>query len=238
MLGPALPLPGSVARFPEPPRPPRTRPARSALGVTSRARSRPAADGRCTAAPPSHVRGVAGLRAPEQRRLPLPAAAAGVAPTPLEEPAAPPCGGRCSGRAGASPPGGSPGPRWGVSAAQAGAGEGTGPQGVGPESRGRCVSAGGGASREREVRPWQGVRTQPVSPVLGSVRGYREMTVELQRNPPPLSLFPPSGPSRFSRLLLRKTRRGREPSVSKDQWNDPLGRLLPAIRRPTSARTR
>ena len=66
------------------------RPARSALGVTSQARSRPAAGGRCTAAPPSRVPGAAGLRAPEHRRLRLPAAAVGAAPTRLAERAAPP----------------------------------------------------------------------------------------------------------------------------------------------------
>lgn len=108
VVGPALPLPLNAAGFPEPPRPPRMRPARSALGVTSRARSRPAAGGRCTAEPPSRVPGAAGLRTPEHRRLRLPAAAAGAARTPLAERAAPPCGDRGSGRAGASPLRGSP----------------------------------------------------------------------------------------------------------------------------------
>lgn len=78
--------------------PPRMRPARSALGVTSRARSRPAAGGRSTAVPPSRVPGVAGLRAPEQQRLRLPAKAAGAAPTPGTEREAPPCRGRRSGQ--------------------------------------------------------------------------------------------------------------------------------------------
>lgn len=68
--------PGSRSRRALLGRPPRMRPVRSALGVTSQARSRPAAVGRCTAAPPSRVPGVAGLRAPEQRRLRLPAAVA------------------------------------------------------------------------------------------------------------------------------------------------------------------
>lgn len=104
VCGPAPPLPrsspGSWSRRALLGRPPRMRPARSALGVTSRARSRPAAGGHCTAAPPSRVPGVAGLRAPKLRPLRLPAKAVGAARAPGTERAAPPCGGRA--RAGGS----------------------------------------------------------------------------------------------------------------------------------------
>lgn len=90
-----LASPAAPPGLPEPPRPPLPpapdAPARFALGVTSRARSRPAAGGRCTAAPRSHVPGVAGLPALEQRRLRLPAAAARAARTPVGVRAAPPC---------------------------------------------------------------------------------------------------------------------------------------------------
>lgn len=73
--------PSSAARFPGPPRPPGCAPRALPLGVTSRARSRPAAGGRCTAAPPSRVPGAAGLRAPEHQRFRLPAGTPGTAPT-------------------------------------------------------------------------------------------------------------------------------------------------------------
>jgi hypothetical protein len=123
--------------------PPRMLPARSALGVTSPARSRPAAGERCTAAPRSRVPGVAGLRAPEQRRLRLPAAAAGAAPSPVAGRAAPPCGGRDS-RRGSLSAWRLPCPSWAASAP------------VGP-GRGRALGSGGGACVAGAGFEWRGL---------------------------------------------------------------------------------
>lgn len=76
------PIPSSAGFSGAPPAPDAPRAHCPELGVTSRARSRPAAGGRCTAVPLSRVPGAAGLRAREQRRLRLPAAAAETAPAP------------------------------------------------------------------------------------------------------------------------------------------------------------
>lgn len=173
MVGSAPPLPAALTGS-QLPRPPRSRPARSALGVTSRARSRPAASGRCTAAPPSRIPGVAEFQALEQRRLRLPAPAAGVAPTRRAARAAPPCRAHSSGRVGASPLEAPPAPLGSERASAAGR-----------RFPGRGSRAEGGAAPEREepesfgLRPGRrssralqaAAQAQPVSPNQESMRG-------------------------------------------------------------------